>query len=67
MKATHKVALLIGVVAGTLTVMRELKRLRRTRQIADEVPTLMPVSDAEPTREEPLQDGQLHVAQNAPL
>lgn len=67
MRAIHKLVLLVGAVAGAVTVMRELRRIRRHREIVNDVPTLLPVSDAEPTREEPLQNGQLHVAQNAPL
>jgi hypothetical protein len=67
MKATHKLALLVGAVAGTVTVMRELRRIRRHREIVDDLPTLLPVSDAEPASEEPLRSGQIHVAQNAPL
>ena len=33
----------------------------------DAVPTLHAVQDAEPTREEPLREGDLNVAQNAPF
>lgn len=66
-------ALLVSALAGGLVgaLLRKLAAQSmdadsRTRVPAD-VPTLNPVSDADPNVEEPLQDSDLRVAQNAPF
>jgi len=56
-------ALLIAAVAGTFLGAL----LRKVAQKPRDVPTLQPVSDAEPLIEEPLRESDLHVAQNSPL
>jgi hypothetical protein len=66
-------ALFIAALSGVLfdALLRKLAaeaaRAGERHGIPDEVPTLNPVRDAEPTVEEPLQDGDLRVAQNTPL
>ena len=62
MKAILKAALfaaLSGVLVGAL--------LRRLVADAQRIPTLEPVRDAEPNVDEPLEEEDLRVAQNAPL
>jgi hypothetical protein len=41
--------------------------LKSARSQARALPTLQPVQDADPLREEPLRDGDLKIAQNAPF
>ena len=68
LKATVAAALAAGVfnlLLGRL-VARQAEAFHRLR-VADRVPTVNPVADAEPYAEEPLQESDLRVAQNAPL
>jgi hypothetical protein len=58
-------AVLITALAGSLfgALMHNLIARRRGR----ELPTLQPVSDAEPMVDGPLKESDLHVAQNSPF
>ena len=68
LKATLAGAVAAGVFNALLSrlVARQAEAFHRLR-VADAVPTVNPVSDAEPNVEEPLQESDLRVAQNAPL
>jgi hypothetical protein len=68
LKATFAAAVAAGVFSALLgrLVARQAESFRRLR-IAGEVPTVNPIADAEPFVEEPLQESDLRVAQNAPL
>jgi hypothetical protein len=55
---------LIGIALAAAITYAVLKSAgKRSR----DVPTLQPVQDADPLRPEPLRDGDLKVAQNAPF
>lgn len=58
-------AVLVTALAGSLfgAFMRNLRSPQRRR----EIPTLDPVTDAEPAADEPLRESDLRVAQNSPL
>jgi hypothetical protein len=65
-------ALLVSALAGTL--VGALLRKYASQPMGadggarpDDVPTINPVTDANPNVEEPLQDSDLRVAQNAPF
>lgn len=60
MKLLAKIALMAGVTAVLVNVLRKLAA-------TDDIPTLRPVEDAEPARPEPLADADLAIAQNSPL
>jgi hypothetical protein len=60
MKTLLKLAL-----AGALAAV--LVRWARQWSTENDLPTLNPIADAEPTVAEPLRDEDLRVAQNAPL
>lgn len=60
MKLLAKIALMAGVTAMLVNVLRKLAA-------ADDIPTLHPVEDAGPARPEPLTGADLNVAQNSPL
>ena len=72
MKSILRAALAGAVAAGIFNAL--LRRLvaqqatayRRLR-VADRVPTVHPIADAEPDVEEPLEEADLRVAQNTPL
>jgi hypothetical protein len=72
MKSLVKAALAGAVAAGVFNallsrlVAQQAASFRRLR-VGDHVPTVNPIADAEPEVEEPLQDADLKVAQNAPL
>jgi PII-like signaling protein len=72
MKSILKATLAGAVAAGVFNallgrmVARQAQAFRRLR-VADDVPTVNPIADAEPYMEEPLQESDLRVAQNAPL
>jgi len=72
MKSILKAAVAGAVAAGVFNallrrlVAQQAKAFRRDR-VADRVPTLHPITDAEPSVEEPLQESDLQVAQNSPL
>ena len=68
LKATFAAAVAAGVFGALLgrLVARQAEAFHRMR-IADDVPTVNPVEDALPTVEEPLQESDLRVAQNAPF
>ena len=72
MKALFKFALVAGlatVFARAFLRRMEERRVERSgeRPSDDAVPTLHAVRDAEPQRPEPLREGDLNVAQNAPF
>jgi len=68
LKATLAAAVAAGVFGALLgrLVARQAEAFHRLR-VANGAPTVNPVSDAEPNVEEPLQESDLHVAQNSPL
>jgi hypothetical protein len=57
-----KTLLTIALAAALIYVT-----LKATQQRGRNVPTLRPVQDADPLKEEPLRNGDLKVAQNAPF
>ena len=68
LKATFAAAVAAGVFGALLgrLVARQAEQFRRMR-LTDDVPTVNPIEDALPTIEEPLQESDLRVAQNAPF
>ena len=68
LKATLAAAIAAGVFGALLgrLVARQAEAFHRLR-VSNQVPTVNPVSDAEPNVEEPLQESDLRVAQNSPL
>jgi hypothetical protein len=66
MKAIHNAAILKVAIAAALIGALAVAIRRKTRSL-DNIPVLQPVRDSEPNIEEPLQDDDLRVAQNAPL
>ena len=72
MKSIFKVLLVTALAGGLFgALLRKLVsqqlRVLDSPRVPRVVPTLNPVSDAEPNVEEPLQESDLHVAQNSPL
>ena len=55
---------ILGIAFGAAVIYLALKLTERSPR---SVPTLQPVQDADPLRPEPLRDGDLKVAQNAPF
>ena len=72
MKSILRAAIAGAVAAGIFNallgrlVAQQADAFRRLR-IGDHVPTVNPVADAAPSVEEPLEESDLRVAQNAPL
>jgi hypothetical protein len=72
MKSILKATLAGAVAAGVFNLLlgrlvaRQAETFRRLR-LADGAPTARPLADAEPYVEEPLQESDLRIAQNAPL
>jgi hypothetical protein len=68
LKATLAGAIAAGVFSALLSrlVAQQAEAFRRER-IADRVPSVNPVADAEPYIEGALQESDLRVAQNSPL
>ena len=68
LRAAFAGAVAAGVFNALLSrlVARQAEAFRRL-SVPDEVPTVKPLADAEPTVEEPLQESDLRVAQNSPL
>ena len=68
LKATFFAAVAAGVFNALLgrLVARQAEAFHRLR-VADRLPTVNPVADAEPYVEEPLTESDLRVAQNSPL
>ena len=72
MNSILKAALAGAVAAGVFSallgrqVARQADAFHRLR-VADRLPSVNPVADAEPDVEEPLQESDLRVAQNSPL
>ena len=62
MKSLLKLAL-----AGALATVLVRWARRWSSEVAGDIPTINPVRDAEPNVAEPLQEGDLRVAQNTPL
>jgi hypothetical protein len=58
---------LAAALAGTLTIIIRKALAYERSSRAEQIPTLHPVEDAEPTTPEPLRPEDLRVAQNAPL
>jgi hypothetical protein len=58
-------AVILAALAGSL--FGALMRKRASQQRRLPVPTLKPLSDAEPHTEEPLKESDLRVAQNSPF
>ena len=72
MKSILRAALAAAVAAGVFSallsrlVAKQAEAYRRLG-VAERVPTVHPVADAEPDVEEPLEAADLRVAQNSPL
>jgi hypothetical protein len=66
-KALLVTALAGGLVGALLRKFASQSMGAAGARAPDDVPTVNPVSDANPNVEEPLQDSDLHVAQNAPF
>ena len=62
----QKIAL-AGPLAGRLTIIIRKALAYERSSRAEQIPTLHPVEDAEPTTPEPLRQEDLRVAQNSPL
>jgi hypothetical protein len=72
MRAIQKIAMLAVLAGAIVKILRTTRATRgthatRDRSSIDDVPVLQPVRDAEPNLDEPLQDADLRVAQNAPF
>jgi hypothetical protein len=75
MKTLFKIVLLAALTSAIVNTLRrtgilhDTRRARPTRERSsiDDVPVVQPVRDAVPNIEEPLQDADLRVAQNAPF
>jgi len=68
LKATFAAAVAAGVFNALLgrLIARQAEAFHRLR-VADRLPTVKPLADAEPDVEEPLRESDLRVAQNTPL
>jgi hypothetical protein len=72
MRAIQKIAMLAVLAGAIVNILRRTRAMRgahatRDRSSIDDIPVLQPVRDAVPNLEEPLQDADLRVAQNAPF
>lgn len=66
MNHMQKIALAAAVAGALIIILRKAMAYERAAR-EDDLPTLQPVQDAEPQRPEPLDSGDLRVAQNSPL
>jgi hypothetical protein len=72
MRTIHKIVLLAALASAIVKTLRRTGILHRSRPTRDrssidDVPVVQPVRDAVPNIDEPLQDADLRVAQNAPF
>ena len=65
MKILFKVMFAAAIAGAISALARKMQELEG--RATDDIPTLLPVADAEPTSAEPLQSDDLRVAQNAPF
>jgi hypothetical protein len=68
LRAILGAAVAAGVFSALLSrlVAKQAEAYRHLR-VADRVPTVHPIADAEPHVEEPLEESDLRIAQNTPL